>query len=299
MKVYRYILSRSFASVLGVLFIITSIDLVFNFFSQLEDINENYSYADALVFLLQSQPFRSREFIYLCSVVGLLVVFLDNNFLRAFNSLRQAGLKKINFALLAFLPIVMINLASYEYLVPDLTKSAFAERKAKVNQIIKDEPKMVEIRKVEDTYQIISEDISVNFTRAGDIELIAENAEAFKSLNYNSNLKYLRSSELVASSNSAFENYNLIVQTELLRRSLNFLSYFFIFIIGLEILLSFNKGFNTNRILIFGFGACLLYSFLETLIADSITVFGLPFYLQAFPVLFIPIYLYLKRFVFF
>ena len=299
MKVYRYILSRSFASVLGVLFIITSIDLVFNFFSQLEDINENYSYADALVFLLQSQPFRSREFIYLCSVVGLLVVFLDNNFLRAFNSLRQAGLKKINFALLAFLPIVMINLASYEYLVPDLTKSAFAERKAKVNQIIKDEPKMVEIRKVEDTYQIISEDISVNFTRAGDIELIAENAEAFKSLNYNSNLKYLRSSELVASSNSAFENYNLIVQTELLRRSLNFLSYFFIFIIGLEILLSFNKGFNTNRILIFGFGTCLLYSFLETLIADSITVFGLPFYLQAFPVLFIPIYLYLKRFVFF
>lgn len=299
MKVYRYILSRSFASVLGVLFIITSIDLVFNFFSQLEDINENYSYADALVFLLQSQPFRSREFIYLCSVVGLLVVFLDNNFLRAFNSLRQAGLKKINFALLAFLPIVMINLASYEYLVPDMTKSAFAERKAKVNQIIKDEPKMVEIRKVEDNYQIISEDISVNFTRAGDIELIAENTEAFKSLNYNSNLKYLRSSELVASSNSAFENYNLIVQTELLRRSLNFLSYFFIFIIGLEILLSFNKGFNTNRILIFGFGTCLLYSFLETLIADSITVFGLPFYLQAFPVLFIPIYLYLKRFVFF
>ncbi|OUW80908.1 MAG: hypothetical protein CBD79_00320 [Gammaproteobacteria bacterium TMED219] len=299
MKVYRYILSRSFASVLGVLFIITSIDLVFNFFSQLEDINENYSYADVLVFLLQSQPFRSREFIYLCSVVGLLVVFLDNNFLRAFNSMRQAGLKKINFALLAFLPIVIINLASYEYLVPDLTKSAFVERKAKVNQIMKEEPKMVEIRKVENAYQIISEDISVNFSRTGDIELITENAEAFKSLNYNSNLKYLRSSELVASSGSAFENYNLIVQTELLRRSLNFLSYFFIFIIGLEILLSFNKGFNTNRILIYGFGTCLLYSFLETLIADSITVFGLPFYLQAFPVLFIPIYLYLKRFVFF
>lgn len=299
MKVYRYILSRSFASVLGVLFIITSIDLVFNFFSQLEDINENYSYADVLVFLLQSQPFRSREFIYLGSVVGLLVVFLDNNFLRAFNSMRQAGLKKINFALLAFLPIVIINLASYEYLVPDLTKSAFVERKAKVNQIMKEEPKMVEIRKAEDAYQIISEDISVNFSRTGDIELITENAEAFKSLNYNSNLKYLRSSELVASSGSAFENYNLIVQTELLRRSLNFLSYFFIFIIGLEILLSFNKGFNTNRILIYGFGTCLLYSFLETLIADSITVFGLPFYLQAFPVLFIPIYLYLKRFVFF
>ena len=42
------------------------------------------------------------------------------------------------------MPLVIINLASYEYLVPDLTKAAFAERKAKVNQIIKEEPKMVD-----------------------------------------------------------------------------------------------------------------------------------------------------------
>ena len=91
---------------------------------------------------------------------------------------------------------------------------------------------MVEIRKVEDTYQIISEDMSVSFTTAGDIKLITENTEAFKSLNYNSNLKYLRSSELVESSNSSFENYNLIVQTELLRRSVSFLSYFLSSLLG-------------------------------------------------------------------
>lgn len=299
MKAYRYIFFRSLASVLGVLFVITSIDLVFNFFSQLEDISPEYTYEDALAFLFQSQPFRSREFIYLCSVVGLLMLFLDTNFLRAFNSLRQAGLRKINFAVLVFMPVVIINLASYEFLVPDITKSAFAERKVKVNQVIKDEPKMVEIRRSENAYQIISEDVAVRFTTDGQIQLISENSEAFNNLNYNSNLKYLKSSELLENTDTAFQNYNLIVQTELLRRGLNFISYFFIFIIGLEILLSFSKGFNTNRILIFGFGSCLLYSFVETLIADSITVFGLPFYLQAFPILFIPIYLYLKRFVFF
>ena len=299
MKAYRYIFFRSLASVLGVLFVITSIDLVFNFFSQLEDISSEYTYEDALAFLFQSQPFRSREFIYLCSVVGLLMLFLDTNFLRAFNSLRQAGLRKINFAVLVFMPVVIINLASNEFLVPDITKSAFAERKVKVNQVIKDEPKMVEIRRSENAYQIISEDVAVRFTTDGQIQLISENSEAFNNLNYNSNLKYLKSSELLENTDTAFQNYNLIVQTELLRRGLNFISYFFIFIIGLEILLSFSKGFNTNRILIFGFGSCLLYSFVETLIADSITVFGLPFYLQAFPILFIPIYLYLKRFVFF
>ena len=85
MKAYKYILQRALISVIGVFFIITLIDLSFNFFSQLEDIGANYSYADAVKFLLQTQPFRSREFIYLCSVVGLLLVFTDTNFLQSFN----------------------------------------------------------------------------------------------------------------------------------------------------------------------------------------------------------------------
>ena len=92
-----------------------------------------------------------------------------------------------------------------------------------------------------------------------------------------------------------FENFNLIVKTELLRRGLNFIAYFFIFLIGLEILLAMNKGFNTNRILIYGFGASLFYSFIEALVADSITVFQLPFLLQAFPLLLILPYLYVKK----
>ena len=112
-------------------------------------------------------------------------------------------------------------------------------------------------------------------------------------------LKYLTFSELYSSKDSAFENFNLVVKTELLRRSLNFISYFFIFLIGLEILFSFNKALNANRIFVYGFGACLFYSFIEKMIVDSIDVFSLPYLIQAFPILLIPIYILLRRRYFF
>ena len=123
MKVYRYIIFRSLVSVLGVLAIICAIDFSFNFFSQIEDIGEDYSYRDALEFLVASEPYRIRESFYLCAVVGLLAVFIDQNFLRAFNNLRQAGLSKIKFSVIIFMPVVLLALLSYEYIVPDLTKN--------------------------------------------------------------------------------------------------------------------------------------------------------------------------------
>ena len=296
MKAYKYILQRALISVIGVVFIITLIDLSFNFFSQLEDIGANYSYADAVKFLLQTQPFRSREFIYLCSVVGLLLVFTDTNFLQSFNTLRQSGMRKLTFAFLAFLPIASLNLLSFEFIVPDLTINSFEERKQKINQSSKQKPQMIEIQSQENSgYSIIYQDGAVTFSGEGDVLITEDKNNSFNEINYNSNLKYLSFSELIKNSSSSFENFNLIVKTELIRRGLNFIAYFFIFLIGLEILLGVNKGFNTNRILIYGFGASLLYSFLEALVADSITVFKLPFYLQAFPLLLVIPYFYIKR----
>ena len=104
MKVYRYIFFKALLSVLGVTLIISLIDISFNFFSQIEDISSSYSFSDALVFVFMSQPFRTREFLYLCIVVGLLATFIDQRFLRSINVLRQAGLKKFNLALLLFFP---------------------------------------------------------------------------------------------------------------------------------------------------------------------------------------------------
>ena len=296
MKVYRYIIFRSLLSVLGVLLIICAIDFSFNFFSQIEDIGEGYSYRDAFEFLIGSQPYRIRESFYLCAVVGLLAVFIDQNFLRAFNSLRQAGLSKIKYSIMVFMPIVILGLLSYEYVVPDLTRHAFEERKAKVSSKSNQAPTMIEIEKLESGgYIIISEDLSLSFDSTGNVDIKNEYSDEFSNLNYNANLKYLTFSELWQNSYSSFENFNLKVNTEILRRSVNFISYFVIFLIGLEMLLSFNKTLNVNRILVYGFGSCLIYRFVESLVADSISVFNLSFLFQGFPLLMIPIYFLIKK----
>ena len=296
MRVYRYIIFRSLVSVLGVLAIICAIDFSFNFFSQIEDIGEDYSYRDALEFLVASEPYRIRESFYLCAVVGLLAVFIDQNFLRAFNNLRQAGLSKIKFSAIVFIPVVLLALLSYEYIVPDLTRNAFDERKAKVSLDFNQTPKMIEIEKLESGgYVMISEDLSLTFDADGKVNIKNEYSNEFSNLNYNANLKYLTFSELIENSSSAFENFNLKVNTEILRRSINFIAYFFIFLIGLEMLLSSNRSLNVNRILVYGFGSCLIYRFVESLVADSISVFNLSFLLQGFPLLMIPIYFLVKR----
>lgn len=296
MKVYRYIFFRSFISVLGVFLIICALDFSFNFFSQIEDITEEYTYKDAFYFILATEPYRIRESIYLCTVVGLLAVFIDQNFLRAFNTLRQAGLSKIKFSIMVFMPVVIIGLLSYEYVVPDLTRQAFEERKNKVSADSSELPKMIEIKKIESgDYVMISEDISLSFNVTGDVEVKNEFSDQFNNLNYNANLKYLTFSELIENTSSNFENFTLKVNTEILRRSMNFISYFLIFLIGLEMLLSFNRSINVNRILLYGFGTCLIYRFIESLVADSISVFNLSYILQAFPLLLIPIYFLIRK----
>tara|TARA_B100000214_G_scaffold232441_1_gene169603 strand:- start:452 stop:1354 length:903 start_codon:yes stop_codon:yes gene_type:complete len=296
MKVYRYIFFKSFISVLGVFLIICALDFSFNFFSQIEDITEEYTYKDAFYFILATEPYRIRESIYLCTVVGLLAVFIDQNFLRAFNTLRQAGLSKIKFSVMVFMPVVIIGLLSYEYVVPDLTRQAFEERKNKVSADSSELPKMIEIKKIESgDYVMISEDISLSFNINGDVEVKNEFSDQFNNLNYNANLKYLTFSELIENTSSNFENFTLKVNTEILRRSMNFISYFLIFLIGLEMLLSFNRSINVNRILLYGFGTCLIYRFIESLVADSISVFNLSYILQAFPLLLIPIYFLIRK----
>ena len=94
MKAYKYIFKKSMLSFLGALLIISAIDFAFNFFSEIEDINENYTYLDALSFLVATEPYRMRSFIYIAAVVGFLAIFVDASFLRAFNTVRQAGLNK-------------------------------------------------------------------------------------------------------------------------------------------------------------------------------------------------------------
>ena len=300
MKAYSYIFQKSLLSFLGALLIISAIDFAFNFFSEIEDISNDYTYLDALSYLIATEPYRMRSFIYLAAVVGFLAVFVDANFLRAFNTVRQAGLNKTKYALMIFTPVILISMASYEFIVPELTNKAQDFRKSKVSSSFKDQPMIIEIQKIDDSnFIMVSEDLSLTFDIEGELSIKDQYSGEFSDLNYNKNIKQLTFSELVENSSASFEKFSLVSKTELMRRSLNFLSYFVIFLIGLEIILSFAKTLNVNRILIYGFGACLIYGFIESVFADSIAVFMLPYYLQAFPILLVMLYYMLRKRYFF
>ena len=300
MKAYKYIFQKSLLSFLGALLIISAIDFAFNFFSEIEDISDDYTYLDALSYLIATEPYRMRSFIYLPAVIGFLAVFADANFLRAFNIVRQAGLNKTKYALMIFTPVVLISMASYEFIVPELTNKAQDFRKSKVSSSFKDQPMIIEIKKLDDSnFVMVSEDLSLTFNIEGELSIKDQYSGEFGELNYNKNIKQLTFSELIENSSASFEKFSLVSKTELMRRSLNFLSYFVIFLIGLEIILTFAKTLNVNRILIYGFGACLIYGFIESVFADSIAVFMLPFYLQAFPILLVLLYYMLRKRYFF
>ena len=49
---------------------------------------------------------------------------------------------------MVFMPVVIIRLISYEYIVPDLTRQAFDNRKVKVSADLNQSPKMIEIEKL-------------------------------------------------------------------------------------------------------------------------------------------------------
>ena len=85
---------------------------------------------------------------------------------------------------------------------------------------------------------MVSEDTSVTFNDVGELAVKDEFSDSFNNLNYNANLKYLSFSQLATNAQSKFENFNLVVKTEMLRRATNYLSYFIIFLFGLEMLLS-------------------------------------------------------------
>tara|TARA_B100001989_G_scaffold19644_1_gene12048 strand:- start:2530 stop:3432 length:903 start_codon:yes stop_codon:yes gene_type:complete len=296
MKAYKYIFKKSMLSFLGALLIISAIDLSFNFFAEIDNINDNYSLLDALFYSIATEPYRMRSFIYFAAIVGFLAIFIDASFLRAFNTVRQAGFNKTKYALMIFLPIVFLNLASYEFVIPKLTEYAEDFRKSKVSSADVNQPVIIEIEKINDSnFVMVSEQLALSFNVGGSLEIKNQYSESFSELNYNRNIKQLSFSQLIENSNSSFEKFSLVSKTELLRRSLDFLSYLVIFLVGLEILISFTKALNVNRILIYGFGACLIYQFIESVFADSISVFVLPYYLQAFPVLLIFMYFLLRK----
>ena len=223
MKAYNYIFKKSMLSFLGALLIISAIDFSFNFFSEIEDISDNYSYLDALSYLLATEPYRMRSFIYLAAVVGFLAVFVDAGFLRAFNTVRQAGLNKTKYALMIFAPVIFISMASYEYVIPELTKNAEDFRKSKVSSSFDNQPVIIEIERIKDnSFVMVSEELSLSFNGEGNLSITDQYSGEFSELNYNKNIKHLTFTELIENSSASFEKFSLVSKTELLNFSFFF-----------------------------------------------------------------------------
>ena len=173
MKAYKYIFKKSILSFLGALLIISAIDFSFNFFAEIDNINENYSLLDALFYSVATEPYRMRSFIYLAAVVGFLAIFVDASFLRAFNTVRQAGLDKIKYALIIFLPVILLSLASHEFVIPELTKKAEDFRKSKVTSSGSNQPVIIEIEKMDDgNFVMVSEQLAISFNDEGSLCLL-------------------------------------------------------------------------------------------------------------------------------
>ena len=65
---------------------------------------------------------------------------------------------------LVFAPIAVTNILAYEYLVPELTREAEADRKILLSSKPQEEPVMIEIRRLENNeYLMVSEDASITF----------------------------------------------------------------------------------------------------------------------------------------
>ena len=92
MKAYKYIFKKSILSFLGALLIISAIDFSFNFFAEIDNINENYSLLDALFYSVATEPYRMRSFIYLAAVVRFIAIFLDADEFIARKSYNQSKL---------------------------------------------------------------------------------------------------------------------------------------------------------------------------------------------------------------
>ena len=94
---------------------------------------------------------------------------------------------------------------------------------------------------------MVSEQLAISFNDEETFPLKDQYSGEFSELNYNKNIKHLSFSQLIQNSTSSFEKFSLVSKTELLEGALNFLCYLVIFLIGLEILLSFTKALNVNR----------------------------------------------------
>ena len=95
-----------------------------------------------------------------------------------------------------FAPVIFISMASYEYVIPELTKNAEDFRKSKVSSSFDNQPVIIEIERIKDnSFVMVSEELSLSFNGNGNLSITDQYSGEFSELNYNKNIKHLTFTE--------------------------------------------------------------------------------------------------------
>lgn len=130
-KLDRYIISSVAAAMLLVLLVVLSLDLVFSFIAELEELKNEYQVTEAMVFVLTTLPRRIYDYLPLAAFIGSLIGLgaLANN--SELTIIRAAGVSTRRIVWSAMKPaiaIVIVGLLLGEYVAPYTEKIAQSQR---------------------------------------------------------------------------------------------------------------------------------------------------------------------------
>ncbi len=130
-KLDRYIISTVAASMLLVLLVVLSLDLVFGFIAELEELKNDYQVTEAMLFVFTTMPRRIYDYLPLAAFIGSLIGLgaLANN--SELTIIRAAGVSTRRIVWSAMKPaiaVVIVGLLLGEYVAPYTEKIAQSQR---------------------------------------------------------------------------------------------------------------------------------------------------------------------------
>ena len=130
-KLDRYIISTVAGSMLLVLLVVLSLDVVFGFIAELEELENNYQIAQALQFMLTTLPRRIYDYLPMAAFIGSLIGLgsLANN--SELTIIRAAGVSTRRIVWSAMKPaiaVVIVGLFLGEFVAPYTEKIAQSQR---------------------------------------------------------------------------------------------------------------------------------------------------------------------------
>ncbi|MFD2229894.1 LPS export ABC transporter permease LptG [Alkalimarinus sediminis] len=130
-KLDRYIIASVAAAMLLVLLVVLSLDLVFSFIAELEELKNDYQVTEAIMFVVTTLPRRIYDYLPLAAFIGSLIGLgaLANN--SELTVIRAAGVSTRRIVWSAMKPaiaIVIVGLLLGEYVAPYTEKIAQSQR---------------------------------------------------------------------------------------------------------------------------------------------------------------------------